>query len=141
MSFKYSIEVECFAERHFIKKFQKKYKNAWGITWQAIVEELKRIDSLLDTSIAETIVGTDDKNLTKAFARFNIRIIKTEFRIAGTKQSRHRSGNRCIIAVHQDTKMVYVLLVFHKNDLGKGNETEKWKQIIQKNYRRYKDLV
>lgn len=129
MSFKYSVEVECFAERHFIKKFQKRYKNAWPITWQAIIEELKRIDSLLDSSIAESIVGNDTR-----------RIIKTEFRVAKTKQSRHGSGNRCIIAVHQDTQVVYVLLVYHKPDLGKGNETEEWKQIIKKNYKQYKDL-
>lgn len=130
MSFKYSVEVECFAERHFIKKFQKKYKNAWDVTWRAIVEEFKSIDSLLDSSIAETIVENDNR-----------RIIKTEFRIAKTQQSRHGSGNRCIIAVHRDTQVVYVLLVYHKNDLtGKGNETEKWKQIIRKNYRQYKDL-
>ena len=130
MSFKYSVEVECFAERHFIKKFQKKYKNAWDVTWRAIVEEFKSIDSLLDSSIAETIVENDNR-----------RIIKTEFRIAKTQQSRHGSGNRCIIAVHRDTQVVYVLLVYHKNDLtGKGNETEKWKRIIRKNYRQYKDL-
>ena len=129
MSFRYSVEVECFSERHFIKKFQKKYKNAWNITWRAIVEEFKRVDSLLDTSIAETIVRNN-----------NIKIIKTEFRIAGTKQSRKSSGNRCIVAVHQDTKIVHVLLVFHKPDLGKGNETAKWKQVIKENYKQYKDL-
>ena len=129
MSSRYSVEVEYFAERHFVKKFQKKYKNAWTITWQAIIEELKRIDSLLDSSMAETIVGDDNR-----------RIIKTEFRIAKTQQSRHGSGNRCIIAVHQDIQVVYVLLVYHKPDLGKGNETAKLKQIIKKNYKQYKDL-
>ncbi len=121
--------AEHFAERHFIKKFKKKYKKDWDITWQAINEELKRIDSLLETSIAEEIIKTE-----------NIRIIKTEFRITGTKQSRKGSGNRCIIAVQKDIKMVYVLLVYHKNDLGNGNETAKWKQKIKENYDKYKDL-
>ncbi|MCK4354801.1 hypothetical protein KAW43_00370 [Candidatus Parcubacteria bacterium] len=129
MSTKYSVMAEHFAERHFIKKFKKKYKKDWDITWQAINEELKRIDSLLETSIAEEIIKTE-----------NIRIIKTEFRITGTKQSRKGSGNRCIIAVQKDIKMVYVLLVYHKNDLGNGNETAKWKQKIKENYDKYKDL-
>ena len=129
MSTKYSVIVEQFAERHFIKKFKKKYKKAWDITLQAINEELKRIDSLFETSIAEEIIDTK-----------NIKIVKTEFRVAGTKQSRKASGNRCIIAVQKDINMVYVLLVYHKNDLGNGNETTKWKQIVKKNYDQCKDL-
>ncbi len=130
MSIKYSVVVEHFAKRHFIKNFRKKYKNAWDITWRAIVEQFKRIDSLLDTSIAETIINTD-----------NIKIIKSEFRIAGTRQSKKASGNRCIIAVHRDVEIVYVLLVYHKNNLGGGNETAKWKQIIKNNYPDYYKLL
>ena len=129
MSTKHSVMVEHFAERHFIKNFKKKYKKAWDITWQAINEELKRIDSLFETSIAEIII--DNKN---------IKIVKTEFRVAGTKQSRKSSGNRCIVAVQKDINMVYVLLVYHKNDLGGGNETTKWKQMIKNNYEKYKGL-
>jgi hypothetical protein len=129
MSTKHSVIVEYFAERHFIKKFKKKYKKAWDITWRAINEELKRIDSLFETSIAGVIIDSE-----------NIKIVKTEFRVAGTKQSRKSSGNRCIVAVQKDINMVYVLLVYHKNDLGVGNETIKWKQIIKENYEQYKGL-
>lgn len=121
--------VEHFAERHFIKNFKKKYKKAWDTTQQAVIEELRRIDSLFDTSIANVIVETE-----------NIKIVKIEFRVAGTKQSRRSSGNRCIAAVHEDISMVYVLLVYHKNDLGSGNETTKWKQLIKENYEQYKGL-
>ena len=129
MFIKYSVIVERFAERHFIKNFKKKYKKSWDITWQAINEELKRIDSLFETSIAEVITDTGD-----------IKIAKIEFRVAGTKQSRKISGNRCIVAIHKDINIVYVLLVYHKNDLGDGNETRKYKQIIKENYNQYKDL-
>ena len=129
MSIKYSVIVERFAERHFIKNFKKKYKKTWDITWQAIKEELKRVNSLFETSIAEIITDTGD-----------IKIVKTEFRVVGTKQSRKGSGNRCIIAIHKDINMVYVLLVYHKNDLGDGNETRKYKQIIKENYNQYKNL-
>ena len=129
MSTKYSVIVEHFVERHFIKNFKKKYKKAWDITWQAINEELKRIDSLFETSIAGVIIDNE-----------NIKIVKTEFRVAGTKQSRKSSGNRCIVAVQKDVNMVYVLLVYHKNDLGGGNETTKWKQVIKENYEQYRGL-
>lgn len=130
MSIKYSVEVEHFAERHFIKRFQKKYKKTWDVTWQAVIDEFQRIDPLLETSIAKIIVASED-----------IKIIKTQFRVAGTKQSRNASGNRCIIAVHESINTIYVLLVFHKNDLGERNETAKWKQMIKENYKQYKDLL
>ena len=120
MSIDYGIVIEKFAQRHFIKSFEKKYKGAWDITWTAVEEEFKRFDSLLETSIAETII--DDK----AF-----KICKTEFRIAGTKESRKSSGNRCIVAVRKDTHKVHVLLVYRKSDLGHENETAQWKQIIR----------
>ena len=129
-SSKYTVTVQPYAERHFIKNFRKKYKNAWEITWKAICEELQRFDSLLETSIAETI--TD---------KVNIKIAKTEFRVAKTNESRKSSGNRCIVAIHKDTNTVNVLLVYHKNDLGNGNETAQWKQIIKDNYPEYRDLL
>lgn len=129
MSTKYSVIVKHFAEHHFIKKFNKKYKRAWNITWRAIVEQFKRIDFLFNTSIAEIIIDSS-----------NIQIVKTEFRIAGTKQSRKSSGNMCIIAIQKDVNIIYILLVYHKNDLGGGNKTARWKQIIKENYKQYKNL-
>lgn len=130
MSIKYSVMVRSFAERHYLKNFKKKYKSAWDITWRAIIEELQRFDSLLETSIAERINGNS-----------NIVIAKVEFRVAGTSESRKASGNRCIVAVHQDTRIVNVLLLYHKNDLGHGNETAQWKQMIKDNYPDYYGLL
>ena len=129
MSIKYSVMVEAYAERHYLKNFRKKYKNAWDITWRAVTEELKRLDSLLSTSVAETIIDSG-----------NIRIVKTEFRVVKTKKSRKASGNRCIVAAHKDTNMVCVLLVYHKNDLGHGHETAQWQRIIKDNYDKYRHL-
>ena len=129
-STKYTVIVKPYAERHFIKIFRKKYKSVWEITWRAICEELQRFDSLLETSIAETITENG-----------NIRIAKTEFRVAKTNKSRKSSGNRCIVAIHKDTSLISVLLVYHKNDLGNGNETAQWKQIIKDNYPEYAGLL
>lgn len=129
MSTKYTVWVEDFAERHFIKRFAKKYKHLWSLTLQAIQDQYKRIDGLLGTSIAEEIICSGDW-----------RIVKTEFRIVGTKQSRKGSGNRCILVVNQKNMTVNVLLVYHKDDLGHGHETAEWQKIVKDNYPQYRNL-
>jgi len=126
MSTNYVVVVEKFAERHYIKKFQKKYKNFWDITWRGVMEELKRFDELLKTDIAEEIISAGD-----------IFICKTEFRIARTKYSRKKSGNRCIVAVHKKTREIAVLLVYHKDYINTNNETASWKKIVRENYEDY----
>jgi hypothetical protein len=127
---KYSVNFEEYAHRHFIKKFAKKYGRSWDITIEALVREFQSFDVILEKSIAE-IIAKD----------FDIKIIKTEFSIAGTKKSRHGSGNRCIVAMHNEKKLINVLLVYHKNDLEGGNETAKSKKIIKENYQSYHHLV
>ena len=131
MSTNYAIVVEKFAERHYIAKFKKKHKNAWDVTWSAIAEQFKRIESLVGVSnIVEIITDAGD-----------IKICKTEFRIAGPGKSRHASGNRCIIAVRKSTAAVHVLLVYSKGDIGGSNETAGWKTIVKDNYSEYKGLL
>ncbi len=129
-STKYKVIFEPFTQRHFIKSFSKKYKGAWDFTFKFLEKEFEQIDLLFLKNIAETIIDSKE-----------IKLCKTEFKIAGTEQSRHGSGNRCIVALHKDINTVCVLLVYHKNDIGDGNETAKWKQIIKDNYPKYKDLL
>ncbi len=119
----YSVIIEDFAERHFIKNFKKKYNNFWDVTLRAIVVEFERIDMLLQTEKAETIsfVGS-------------VKIIKTEFKIAGTKESAKTSGNRCIIAVDEKLKKVSVLLVYTKTDVKGAIETVWWKKLVSDTY-------
>lgn len=127
MSISYGVVVEHYAERHFISTFRKKYKGAWDKTWSGLVEEFRRIDTLIGaTNIAEVIVDRD-----------GILICKTEFRVAGTQESRHSSGNRCIIAVHKNSEKVSVLLVYHKGDLRGPNETAAWKGAVRENFEEY----
>ncbi len=129
MFIEYVVQIEQFAERHFIKSFKKKYMGAWDLTLTAIIEELKNFDKLLLKSIAETISDDGD-----------VRICKTEFKIANRQESRHGSGNRCIVAVHRDANKVCILLVYGKTDLRGRNETEGWKNMIRENYPEYKGL-
>lgn len=125
----FSVQIEKFAERHFIKSFEKKYKSHWEITLRAIVAELERIDMLLLTDRAETICDVD-----------GIKIIKTKFRVVGTKESAKTSGNRCIIAWQPDKKLVSILLIYAKTDISCHNETAEWQGIVKCNYPEYKHL-
>jgi hypothetical protein len=125
----YSVQIEKFAERHYIKNFEKKYKSHWDVTLRAITAELERIDALINTDRAETI---HDVN--------GVKIIKTKFRVFGTKESAKTSGNRCIVAWHQEKKFISVLLVYSKTDLSGHNETTEWQGIIKENYPKYKDF-
>jgi len=127
----YAVTIEPFADRHYIRSFAKKYKKAWDFTLSAIIREFQSFDVILEKSIAEEIT---DKNA-------DIVICKTEFKISGTQESRHGSGNRCIVAKHKKTEKICVLLVYHKTDLGTGNETANWKSVIKGNYPEYKDLL
>ncbi len=127
----YEVIIESFAERHFIKSFAKKYKNAWDFTFSAIEREFQSFDVILEKKIAEEIT---DKSA-------DIIICKTEFKIAGTKESRHSSGNRCIVAKYSRTNRICVLLIYHKNDLGGNNETAMWRKIIKDNYPEYSKII
>lgn len=126
----YDIVFKPFTERHYIRTFAKKYKRAWDITQRIITEEFRQIDLLFLKNTAETI--TDNQN---------IKICKTEFKIAGTQESRHGSGNICIVAIQKDIAKVYVLLVYNKKDLGGGNETANWKNVIKENYQEYGKML
>lgn len=127
----YGVLVEKFAERHYISKFKKKHKGAWEVTWSAMEEQFRRIEAFLGVSnMVEIIRDTGE-----------IRICKTEFRIAGPGKSRHASGNRCIIAVHKATTTVHVLLVYSKGDMKGASETIAWKSLIKEQYLAYRHLL
>jgi hypothetical protein len=128
---KYEVIFEAFAERHFIKTFAKKYKSAWDFTYKFLYQEFEQIDLLFLKNTAEYIT---DKEA-------DVVICKTEFKISGTEESRHGSGNRCIVAIHKDVNKVSVLLVYNKTDLRGANETAEWKNIIKENYKEYKDII
>lgn len=126
----YSVQIEDFAKRHFIKGFEKKYLKHWGITLEAIIAELQRIDNLLNTDRADVIVDIDD-----------CKIVKTKFKVFKSEESAKSSGNRCIVLWRPKKSLVSVLLVYHKNDLDVGNETDEWKKLVKNNYPDYKHLL
>ena len=126
---RYDVIFQPFTERHFIKTFSKKYRGAWDSTYKALVVEFMFFDVLLERKMADPIIDSPE-----------ITICKTEFKIAGSNESRHGSGNRCIVALHKNTRKVCVLLVYYKTDLHDGDETAKWKKLVKENYPEYKEL-
>ena len=131
MSTNYAVTIEPFADRHYIRTFAKKYKKAWNFTLSALIREFQSFDVILKKTIAEEIT---DRNADAV-------ICKTEFKISGTQESRHGSGNRGIVTKHKNTNKICVLLVYCKNDLGGGNETANWKRVIKENYPEYSDML
>lgn len=129
MSISFFVEIEKYAEKHYIKSFAKKYGRAWELTLEAVLLELQNFDFLLKRSIAEII-----------FVGEGLKICKVEFKVAGTKFSRHASGNRCIVALYPEKSLIKILLMYSKNDLPSKNETAAWQKIIKENYPEYKDL-
>lgn len=130
MQANFSVQIGKFAERHYIKTFEKKYKSHWDITLRAIIAELEHIDVLISTDKAETIKDVG-----------GLKVVKTKFRVAGTKESAKTSGNRCIVLWDIEKRNVILLLVYGKTDLSGRNETAEWIRLVKDGYPEYCDLV
>jgi len=131
----YSVFVEDFALRHYIKSFAKKYKGKqWDITLTAIKAILARYDN-----IAANNISTVSK-LDIICPCGQYMIVKLDFTIAGSNVSAKSSGNRVIAAVDTVNKIVKILLVYSKNDIGPPNETAKWKNMVVQYYEEFKGL-
>jgi hypothetical protein len=131
----YSIVIEEFAQRHYIKSFAKKYKGKqWDITLSAIKFVLARYDN-----IAPHHRSLDSK-LDIICPCNSYMIVKLDFTIAGSNVSAKSSGNRVVAAVDSEHKIIKILLVYSKNDLGPPNETAKWKNMVANYYEEFRSL-
>lgn len=121
--YKYKVIFEDYTKRHFIKKFERKYKPQWEKTQDDIIFVCEHIENMLSTKRADLISVAD-----------NCRLVKLDFAIFGLKISPKSSGNRCILLLDDDMRIVKVLLVYSKNDISTRNETQEWKNIIKNQY-------
>lgn len=120
---KYKVVFEDYTRRHFIKNFEKKYKSKWNKTQDDIIFVCEHIENMLSTKRADLISVAD-----------NCRLVKLDFAIFGMKISPKSSGNRCILFLDDDMRIVKILLVYSKNDIPTHNETQEWKNIIKAQY-------
>jgi len=131
----YSVFIEDFADRHYIRSFAKKYKGKqWEITLTAIKEILARYDN-----IAPQNHSTDSK-LDIICPCNGYILVKLDFRIAGSNVSAKSSGNRVIAAIDTVNRIIKILLVYSKNDIGPPNESARWKNMIAQYYEEFKKL-
>jgi hypothetical protein len=49
------------------------------------------------------------------------------------RQSPQGSSNRAILVVDRDLRTVTIVLVYHKTDLGDGDETARWHALLREN--------
>lgn len=120
---KYNVVFEEYTKRHFIKNFEKKYKSKWNKTQDDIIFVCEHIENMLFTKRADLISIAE-----------NSRLVKLDFAIFGLKVSPKSSGNRCILFLDDDIKLVKVLLVYSKNDIPTNNETQAWRNIVKSQY-------
>lgn len=103
----YTVVVTGYAERHFIKAFQKKYPGShWVKTMDTLRFMLARAESLRSTDQAEIIHTSGSRH-----------IIKGNFSVIGTRESPKSSGNRYIAYIDDDACISEILLVYSKNDI------------------------
>jgi hypothetical protein len=121
----FKVNFSDFSEKHFKKKFQKKYPaKVWEITEKAIIESLKRIYRLKDTDRLDCIKFCEPYGL-----------FKFDFAVAGTQKSPQNAGNRIILFLDNEQESIDILLIYHKDDLGKRRpETEAWKYLIKTHF-------
>ena len=120
---KYNVVFEEYTKRHFIKNFEKKYKSKWNKTQDDIIFVCEHIENMLLTKRTDLISVAE-----------NSRLVKLDFAIFGLKVSPKSSGNRCILFLDDEIKIVKVLLVYSKNDISTNNESQAWKNIIKSQY-------
>ncbi len=118
---KYSVVFSEYAEKNYIKDFEKKHKNHWIATRQSIKEILERIANLSGTKCIDFICSSNRDTC----------LVKFDFKMAKTKKSAKTSGNRCILEVCNKTYVIKVLLVYSKDHITRiGQETLWWKEHV-----------
>ncbi len=120
----YQVAFEDFAEKHYIKDYEKRYKGAWLTTRRAIFDQLRNIDMLRDSGRLRNppIHMSEDRKKW---------VLKHEFAIAGLHESPHGSGRRLIAIVDETVRTVRVVLVYDKGHVQGGNETVWWEKMIK----------
>lgn len=122
ISQKYKVIFDEYAERHFIKDFEKKHKKHWDVTRLSINDSLERIANLSGTNVIDLICTSNADTF----------LVKYDFKVAKTNVSPKTSGNRCILEVCNKKMEIKVLLVYCKEhvDRSDGQETLWWREHV-----------
>ena len=121
----YLVHISPYAQRHFIKRFEKDFPGRqWAVTLDSIREDLKRVRALASTS------QVDELRHAEGYWLF-----KYDFTVALSKKSPKSSGNRCLVFLDSSSHQLWILLLYGKDDLPKRiSETEYLNQIMKEEY-------
>lgn len=125
----FSVKLIDYSERHYLKKFEKKYKGKqWDYTKKSIIQDLSRLRVKNNTTQSSTQIDElkfDDYEY----------LAKYDFKVALTKESTKSSGNRCILYINNKTDIIKILMIYNKNDLPKNKDETKFiMDEIEKNF-------
>lgn len=110
----FGVDCSHYAQRHFLKRFQKDNPGRqWAITYDSIQEDLSRI-SYVDYDLQQTQL------VDELWHKDDFWIFKYDFKIAGKKESTKNSGNRCIVFLDSSKKLIEILIIYSKGDLPKN---------------------
>ena len=121
----YRVYVNKYAEKHYIKRFDKYYKGKiWLVTFESIKDDLRRIRALEKTQQVDELQHTDD-----------LWLFKYDFTVAKSGKSPKGSGNRCIAVLDCMVHRVEILFLYGKNDLPKNQSENNFiKQTLKSDF-------
>ena len=124
----YLVHIEPFAQKHFIKRFERDYPGKrWIVTLDSIREDLKRVRALVRSS------QVDELKHASSYGLF-----KYDFAVALTQKSPKASGNRCLVFLDSSCHHLRILLLYGKDDLPKRiTESEYLEQVMKEHYQDY----
>lgn len=127
----FAVSWSKYAQRHYLKSFEKKYKGKqWEITRVSIEEDLKR---LAFSDLQKT------QQVDELYHCGCYWIFKYDFRVAKTKESAKSSGNRCLVFADCEQKFLEILLIYAKTDLHKNGmgEQQYIESVLKSEFREY----
>ena len=128
----YRVVFSDYANRHFLKRFEKDYKGKrWLVTQKSILAQLRRVHALQDT-----------QQVDQLFYGNGFLIFKYDFAVAQTHISAKKSGNRCVIFLDKKTNLQTILVIYGKTDLPKNqNENSYIQAVIKSEFAPYHTLI
>jgi hypothetical protein len=121
----YLVHLMPYAQRHFIKRFERDYPGRrWKVTLSSIREDLSRMRGLTGTGQVDELRQGN-----------GCWLIKYDFAVALSHQSPKASGNRCLVFLDSLTHQLWILLVYGKGDLPKNcGETDYLRKVMREEY-------
>ena len=118
----YRVVFSDYANRHFLKRFEKDYKGKrWLVTQKSILAQLRRVHALQDTQQVDQLFYGD-----------GFLIFKYDFAVAQTYISAKKSGNRCLVFLDKKTNLQTILVIYGKTDLPKNQSENSYIQNVIK---------